>query len=46
MELRLNAARAAVPFEKPKLATTNLNGNLALGIRTREEWVAELAKLE
>ncbi len=42
MSLRLDAAKAAIGYEKPRLSTTDLSGNLALGIKTHEEWLREL----
>jgi hypothetical protein len=40
IQLRLDAAKAAIAYERPRLAATELSGGL--GIKTHEEWLAEL----
>jgi hypothetical protein len=40
IQLRLDAAKAAIGYERPRLAATELSGGL--GIKTHEEWLAEL----
>jgi len=39
MSLRLDAAKAAIGYEKPRLAATEVSGRLGLGIKTHEEWL-------
>lgn len=36
----MDAAKAAIAYEKPRLAATELSGGL--GIKTHEDWVREL----
>ncbi len=40
IQLRLDAAKAAIAYERPRLAATELSGGL--GIKTHDEWLAEL----
>jgi hypothetical protein len=42
IERRLDAAKAAIPYERPRLSTTELNGTV--GIKTHEEALRELIK--
>jgi hypothetical protein len=43
IERRLDAAKAAIPYERPRLSTTELNGTL--GLRTHEDYVKEMQEL-
>ena len=40
IELRMDAAKATIAYEKPRLAATELSGGLA--IKTHEDWLREL----
>jgi hypothetical protein len=40
IQLRMDAAKAAIAYERPRLAATELSGGL--GIKTHEEWLCEL----
>lgn len=42
LQLRLDAAKAAIAYERPRLAATQISGNPGLGIKTHEEALDEL----